>query len=163
MTHVLPWGGLSSLPWVPEFWNQVIGSHFSHRSLRILSKTVPALPWSGKLGDFERKLCGAPWMEEIITLHSLGYQKSKDIVPAWDGHGGVCISAGETGKPPRQWGSKGLGCREGGCSYSRCGRSGKPSWGDGPSPLAPHTFPLKQTPCSHPPLSNVISYLPLLP
>lgn len=135
LIHVLPWGGLSSLPRVPEFWNPVRGRHFSKWSLRILSQMVSALPLSGKLGevqDHEGKLCGAPWMEEMIIFTVPATRKVKTLCLFGMRVEGLALQLG-TGKPPRPWGSGGLECRQRECGFTVHCKAGKASWGDDPS------------------------------
>lgn len=96
------------MPRVPEFWNPVRGRHFSKWSLRILSQMVSALPLSGKLGevqDHEGKLCGAPWMEEMIIFTVPATRKVKTLCLFGMRVEGLALQLG-TGKPPRPWGQR---------------------------------------------------------
>ena len=76
--------------------------------------------------------------------------------------GGVCISAGETGKPPGQWGSKGLEVEKKGAAMPGVADQGSLLREMTLPLLAPHTSLLTKTPLHHPPLSNVSSAFPTL-
>lgn len=156
------------MPWVPELclWNLVRGRHFSKWSLRILSQMVSALPLSGKLGELQDhagKLCGAPRMEEMIIFAVPATRKVKTLCLLGMRVEGLALQL-ETGKPPRQWGSGGLQCRQRECSFAVCCRAGKASWGDDPfHSLVPHTSSLKQTPApTLLPTCDILSVSPTL-
>lgn len=65
---------------------------------------------------------------KILCLPGMGMEGLAFQLERWENHQG----SGAV---------EGLGRREGGCSYTRCGRSGKPSRGDDPS-LPLHLTPL---------------------
>ena len=103
---------LESLGWKYYFALLLLLSHFSH--VRLCVTPQMAADQAPLFLGFSRQEYTV-WIIKKVDTACLG------------GTGGVCISAGETGKPPDQWGSKELGQREEGCSHATHRRSGKAS------------------------------------